>query len=97
MIEIAFAMRSTALSQKTEEGITGRIGFNENFERNYFDYDIVELQHGEGLKKIAFWDPVHGINMTRSMNDVYNQVAHSFSEKTFIIASRIGMPYLQIK
>lgn len=83
--------------QRTEEGITGRISFNENFERSYFDFDIVELQHGEGLKKIAYWDPIHGINMTRSLSEVYDQVSHSFSNKTFLVASRIGMPFLQWK
>lgn len=83
--------------QKTEEGITGRIAFNEYYERSYFDFDIVELHHGFGLRKIAYWDPVHGINMTRPLSDVYDQVALSFSNKTFIVASRVGMPYLQYK
>lgn len=83
--------------QKNEDGITGRVSFNENFERNYFVLDIVELSFVEGLKKIATWDPIHGINMTRTLTEVYSQISQSLHNKTLIVASRLGMPYLQYK
>lgn len=83
--------------QKAEEGITGRITFNEKFDRNYFVLDIVELAIGEGLKKIATWDPIYKVNMTRALSEVYTQISHTLQNKTLIVSSRLGMPYLQFK
>lgn len=80
-----------------DEGITGRITFNENFERNYFTLDIVELSVVDGLKKIATWDPTYGINMTRALSEVYSQISLALSNRTMIVVSRIGMPYLDYK
>lgn len=59
--------------------------------------DVVELSMAEGLKKIATWDPTYGINMTRALSEVYTQISQSLQNRTMIVTSRIGMPYLQYK
>lgn len=59
--------------------------------------DIVEFSGGEGLKKIATWDPTYGINMTRTLSEVYTQISQSLHNRTMLVTSRIGMPYLRYK
>lgn len=83
--------------QKSVEGISGRINFDEQGERNDFTLEVLELTPTKTLKKIATWDEIHGINMTRALTDVYTQISESLQSKTFIVASRIGMPFLREK
>lgn len=59
--------------------------------------EFVEYSFGEGLKKIATWDPVYRVNMTRALSDVYTQISQSLQNKTLIVSSRLGMPYLKYK
>lgn len=65
--------------------------------RNEFSMEILELSKDEGFKKIATWDPKNKVNITRALSDVYSQIALSIQNKTFVVASREGMPYLQKK
>lgn len=83
--------------QKTEHGITGPIIFDDFGRRAHFHLDIIELSKDEGFKKIATWDPTHGVNYTRSQGEVYSQIVESLQNKTFIVASRIGAPFLMFK
>ncbi|XP_058444434.1 glutamate receptor ionotropic, kainate 2 [Malaya genurostris] len=82
---------------KTEHGITGPIIFDDNGRRTYFQLDIIELSQHEGFKKIATWDPRNGVNYTRSQEDVHLQIVESLQNKTFVVASRIGAPFLMMK
>ncbi|XP_050099710.1 glutamate receptor ionotropic, kainate 2-like isoform X2 [Anopheles aquasalis] len=82
---------------KTEHGITGPIIFDDYGRRTHFHLDIIELSKEEGFKKIATWDPTHGVNYTRSQGEVYSQIVESLQNKTFIVASRIGAPFLMHK
>ncbi|XP_055588380.1 glutamate receptor ionotropic, kainate 2-like [Uranotaenia lowii] len=82
---------------KTEHGITGPIIFDDNGQRTFFHLDIIELNKQEGFKKIATWDPRSGVNYTRSIEDVHLQIVESLQNKTFIVASRIGAPFLTWK
>lgn len=56
--------------------------------------EILELSQTDGFKKIATWDTEHGINATRSQSDIFSQISASLQNRTIIVASRIGMPYL---
>ncbi|XP_001655464.2 glutamate receptor ionotropic, kainate 2 [Aedes aegypti] len=83
---------------KTEHGITGPIIFDDNGRRTHFQLDIIELSQQDGFKKIAVWDPTNGkINYTRSQEDVHLQIVESLQNKTFIVASRLGAPFLMLK
>lgn len=79
--------------QKTDKGISGEILFSEEGKRTHFHLEITELSK-EGFKKIGTWDPVHGVNYTRSLGEAYDQIVESLQNKTFIVASRIGAPFL---
>lgn len=79
--------------QKTDKGISGEILFSEDGRRTHFHLEITELSK-EGFKKIGTWDPVHGVNYTRSLGEAYDQIVESLQNKTFIVASRIGAPFL---
>ncbi|XP_058825661.1 glutamate receptor ionotropic, kainate 2-like [Topomyia yanbarensis] len=82
---------------KTEHGITGPIIFDDNGRRTYFQLEIIELSQHEGFKKIATWDPRNGVNYTRSQEDVHLQIVEFLQNKTFVVASRIGAPFLMMK
>lgn len=86
-----------AYLQKSVEGITGRINFDEQGERNDFTLEILELTQSKAFKKIATWDAIHGINITRALSDVFTQISESLQNKTLIVASRLGMPFLRYK
>ncbi|CRL04875.1 CLUMA_CG017927, isoform A [Clunio marinus] len=78
---------------KADKGISGEILFNEQGKRSHFHLEITELSK-EGFKKIGTWDPVHGVNYTRTLGEAYDQIVESLQNKTFIVASRIGAPFL---
>lgn len=81
--------------QKAHEGMTGMITFDEDGLRNDFNLEILELSKDEGFKKIATWDPKNKVNITRALSDVYSQISQSIQNKTFVVVSRTGMPYLR--
>lgn len=76
--------------------MTGRIIFNDDGLRTEFYLEILELSQ-EGFKKIATWDPVIGVNYTRSPGEVYTEISRSLQNKTIVVAARVGMPYLKFK
>lgn len=79
--------------QKTEHGMTGRIIFDGDGRRTQFYLEILEMSR-EGFKKIAFWDANNGVQSTRDISEVYSQISQSLHNKTIIVASRVGMPFL---
>lgn len=88
------------LLQKSDEGvngITGRISFNELFQRTYFTMEIIEHTPGESMKKIATWDPDNKIINLRTTEEVTAQISQSLQNKTLIVTTRTGMPYMRIK
>lgn len=76
--------------------MTGRIIFDDDGRRTDFYMEVLELNQ-DGFKKIATWDPIAGINYTRSQSEVYSQITQSLQNKTVIVAARLGMPYLRLK
>lgn len=82
--------------QKTEHGITGQIVFNDEGQRTHFYLEVTELSK-DGFKRIGIWDPVTGVNYTRSSGEAYTQVIESLQNKTFLVASRLGAPFLMLR
>lgn len=58
---------------------------------------IIEYSFAEGVKKIATWDPEKKIQTLRTTEEVYAQISQSLKNKTLIITTRTGMPYMRIK
>lgn len=83
--------------QKSIEGITGQIAFNEILERNYFILEVIECSTADGIKKIAIWNPDDKVQNLRTAEEVYAQISHSLQNKTLIVTSRTGLPHLAIK
>lgn len=59
--------------------------------------EIIEYSFAEGLKKIATWDPDQKIKMLRTSEEVIAQISQSLQNKTLIVTTRTGMPYMRIK
>ena len=70
--------------------------FNDNGQRTDFVLEVMEMS-GEGFKKIGWWNAKEGMQTTRDMGEVYSQISQSLHNKTIIVASRIGMPFLGLK
>lgn len=49
------------------------------------------------MKKIATWDPNQKINMLRTSEEVLGQISQQLHNKTVIVTTRTGMPYMRIK
>ncbi|KAJ6638984.1 Glutamate receptor ionotropic, kainate 2 [Pseudolycoriella hygida] len=82
------------MDQKTEEGMSGRIVFDDSGRRKDFYMEILELNL-DGFNKIATLDPKNlNISYTRTQDEIYEQVTQSLKNKTLIVASRIGEPFL---
>nr|CAD7601759.1 unnamed protein product [Timema genevievae] len=75
------------------KGMTGEISFDARGWRNHFTLDVVEVLYG-GITKIGVWDSIDGINSTKTYEEKLIEIEKSIQNKTFIIFSKIGMPYL---
>ncbi|KAL1131739.1 hypothetical protein AAG570_011352, partial [Ranatra chinensis] len=78
------------------EGMTGKIKLDGAGRRTFFTVEITELSQN-GFRKIGSWDPVNGINYTRTKSEMDSEIFQSISNKTFIVVSRLGNPYLKVK
>ncbi|CAB3386125.1 Hypothetical predicted protein [Cloeon dipterum] len=78
------------------KGLTGPVKFDNVGLRTDFTLDLVEWQRGS-LIKSATWDPQIGINHTISDSEIRNLIIENLQNKTFIVSSRIGAPYLMFK
>lgn len=85
-----------AMDERTDEGATGRLVFDDSGRRADFYVEMLEL-NAEGFKKIATWDRTGGLNYTRSQSEVYTQIQQSLQNKTVIVAARLGKPWLMWK
>lgn len=59
--------------------------------------EIIEYSFSEGVKKIATWDPDQKVKMLRTFEEVEAQIAQSLQNKTLIVTTRTGEPYMRIK
>lgn len=83
----------TYFPQRSVEGATGRVDFNEHGERNFFTLRFMELTPS-GFLDLATWDPVNGVDALEKEDASEKRVGEKLSNKTFIITSRIGAPFL---
>lgn len=74
--------------------MTGRVVFDGDGHRTDFYLEVLELNK-EGFKKIAILDPsTMSISYTRTSEEIKSQVIQSLQNKTVIVASIIGAPFL---
>lgn len=59
--------------------------------------EIIEYSLVDGVKKIATWDPEKKVTGLRTSEEVYAQISQSLRNKTLIVTTRTGMPYMRIK
>jgi ionotropic glutamate receptor len=85
-----------SLAKRTDNGITGRIIFNDEGKRAHFQLEITELSK-DGFRKIGTWDPEHHVIYTRTLGEAYDQVIEALQNKTFVVVSRIGAPFLDFR
>ncbi|XP_037961199.1 glutamate receptor ionotropic, kainate 2 [Teleopsis dalmanni] len=78
---------------RSEEAATGRIDFNEHGERSYFTLRCMELS-STGFLDLATWDPVNRVELLTNEAATAKRLGEKISNKTFIITSRIGAPFL---
>ncbi|XP_059486426.1 glutamate receptor ionotropic, kainate 2-like isoform X2 [Neocloeon triangulifer] len=78
------------------KGLTGPVRFDNVGLRTDFTLDLIEWQRGN-LVKTAAWDPQIGINHTMSDGEIRNLIIENLQNKTFIVSSRIGAPYLMFR
>ncbi|XP_067620605.1 glutamate receptor ionotropic, kainate 2 [Eurosta solidaginis] len=81
------------LKARSVEGATGRIDFNAYGERNFFTLRFMELT-SSGFLDLATWDPVNGVDSLEKEEASEKRVGEKLSNKTFVITSRIGAPFL---
>ncbi|XP_024085331.1 glutamate receptor ionotropic, kainate 2-like [Cimex lectularius] len=74
-------------------GLTGKAKFDEFGRRIYFTLHITELTKN-GYRKIGSWDPENGILYNRTRSEMARDIYQHISNKTFIVVSRLGPPYL---
>lgn len=85
-----------ALNARTEHGMSGRVVFDDAGRRSQFYMEVLELS-AEGFKKIAVWDHEQGVVPTRDISEVYTKISQSLHNKTLIVSSRIGKPFLRMR
>ncbi|KRF81168.1 glutamate receptor ionotropic, kainate 2 isoform X2 [Drosophila virilis] len=84
------------MKARSEEVATGRIDFNEYGQRSFFSLRFMEIDAG-GFLDLATWDPVNGLDMLNDDEESEKRVGQKLSNKTFIISSRIGAPFLTMR
>ncbi|XP_014247084.1 glutamate receptor ionotropic, kainate 2-like isoform X2 [Cimex lectularius] len=89
-----YGKRLGEIIKNTEmEGMTGKIKFDEKGRRIFATVDITELTKS---RQIGSWNPEDGISYTRTKSQMESDMFQSLSNKTFIVVSRLGEPYLRI-
>ncbi|XP_017064350.1 glutamate receptor ionotropic, kainate 2 [Drosophila eugracilis] len=84
------------MKARSEETSTGRIDFNENGQRSFFTLRFMELNAG-GFLDLATWDPVNGLDVLNDDEESEKRVGQKLSNKTFIVSSRLGAPFLTLR
>lgn len=80
-------------------GGTGKSHLNAQGERIFFTAFVLEYDDGiQGFEDVAIWDPVQGAIEKAGASEKSSQKAEQkMSNKTFIITSRIGPPFLFLR
>ncbi|KAG8225568.1 hypothetical protein J437_LFUL002085 [Ladona fulva] len=78
-------------------GLTNYIQFDQDGRRKEFELDVIELDSREGFSKTGFWSPRSGVNYTRTESQKLQIITESLQNKTFIVSSRLGAPFLMEK
>ncbi|XP_055903176.1 glutamate receptor ionotropic, kainate 2 [Eupeodes corollae] len=78
---------------RSEEATTGRINFNEYGQRNFFTVRVLEFTNN-GFLELGVWDTVNGLDIGVDEDVNAQRVGEKLANKTFIITSRIGAPFL---
>ncbi|XP_068150954.1 glutamate receptor ionotropic, kainate 2 [Drosophila tropicalis] len=84
------------MKARSDEVATGRIDFNENGQRSFFTLRFMEM-NAAGYLDLATWDPVNGLDVLNDDEESEKRVGQKLSNKTFIISSRIGAPFLTMR
>ncbi|XP_070133341.1 glutamate receptor ionotropic, kainate 2 [Drosophila bipectinata] len=84
------------MKARSEETATGRIDFNEYGQRSFFTLRFMELSSG-GFTDLATWDPVNGLDVLNDDEESEKRVGLKLSNKTFIVSSRLGAPFLTLR
>lgn len=56
----------------------------------------MEIEAG-GFLDLAIWDPVNGLDVLNDDEESEKRVGQKLQNKTFIVSSRIGAPFLTLK
>ncbi|XP_025422232.1 glutamate receptor ionotropic, kainate 2-like isoform X3 [Sipha flava] len=75
-------------------GLTGKMRFDGvTGNRNYFKVDVVKV-HESKKHRLGSWDPSEGMTLTRSVSEIYSEIAQSITNKTFVVVGKLVQPYL---
>lgn len=69
---------------------------NQYGQRSFFTLRCVEVTSG-GLLDLATWDPVNGLQPISSQDASDRRVGEKIQNKTFIVTSRLGAPFLMYR
>ncbi|KAL1491677.1 hypothetical protein ABEB36_012237 [Hypothenemus hampei] len=83
----------SALRERVVTGISGEISLNRN-KRRSFQIDIIEMERPE--KPIGYWNATepNKVFLTRNATEREAELQERLQRRNFIVASRIGEPYL---
>nr|CAD7259373.1 unnamed protein product [Timema shepardi] len=74
----------------------GSISFDDRGRRHDFTLDMVEVSRG-AVRHVGSWNSVTGLNHTQTYSEVLTEIQRNIQNKTFIVSSKTGMPYLDWK
>ncbi|KAL9925587.1 glutamate receptor ionotropic, kainate 2 isoform X1 [Glossina fuscipes] len=81
------------MKARSDEVATGRVDFNQYGQRSFFTLRFLGLTQ-IGFQELATWDPVNGL-LAKESDDLSDKLlGQKMQNKTFIITSRIGAPFL---
>jgi hypothetical protein len=70
-------------------GLTGKMRFDGvTGNRNYFKVDVVKV-HESKKHRLGSWDPSEGMTLTRSVSEIYSEIAQSITNKTFVVVGKL--------
>lgn len=94
------------MKKKDEKGMSGPLLFDSEGNRIDFRLEIIEHfqkkgqpldYHENGFKTIGTWDASQKISYTRTEGELEEQLFVNLQNKTFIVASRLGAPFLSLR
>lgn len=84
------------LLQTETKGVTGPMKFNNKGERTTHLIEVLSPTPGAGNRNIlGIWDPENKMNLAKNRSQLVQEAEELISNRTFIVATVIGAPYLQ--